>query len=143
MFISGLVNERKYDEGTALAVGSRFIAEELERFFHDPVHVAFGFSEELVLPADMLEAAISQATGDADALLCARYSDITGFLWLDEEAVVGGHDLIEIFGSHIGEYGALAIKDSTEGILDLGELCAEFDAEGTVIHEASLGIRGS
>ena len=32
--------------------------------------------------------------GETDAKIKSRYSDITGYLWTDEELNVGGHDLI-------------------------------------------------
>jgi hypothetical protein len=33
-----------------------------------------------------------------------RYSEYTGYLWTDEDIMIGGHDLLEELKSHIGKY---------------------------------------
>jgi len=33
-----------------------------------------------------------------------RYSDLTGYLWTTEEAVVGGHNLISLLSQNVGKY---------------------------------------
>lgn len=39
-----------------------------------------------------------------------RYSDYTGYLWTDENFICGGHDLLEILSSHLGEYIYMEIE---------------------------------
>ena len=48
--------------------------------------------------------------GDATAEYCARYSEITGYLWTDENLIIGGHDLIEELRSSVGKYLILIIE---------------------------------
>ena len=43
------------------------------------------------------------------------YSEITGYLWTDEEIKVGGHDLLEELRSNKGKYCILSIVFSQEG----------------------------
>lgn len=138
MFLSGKVQRRSFGEEDALCVGSVKLAQQMERFLLGRVHVAYGFGEELVLPRDMLDAAIKQATGEVDAHLMARYSEVTGFLWMEEAAKVGGHDLLEIFEANEGLYGALVVQRASDGALDLGTLVEEFEERGSVVHEASM-----
>ena len=48
--------------------------------------------------------------GKAKCEFHARYSDITGYLWTDENLVIGGHDLLEEIRSHLGSYLILEIE---------------------------------
>lgn len=47
--------------------------------------------------------------GAADAEYAPRYSDITGYLWTDEELNVGGHDLLRELKGQLGRYLLLEI----------------------------------
>lgn len=48
--------------------------------------------------------------GKAECEFSAHYSDITGYLWTDENLVIGGHDLLEEIRSHLGSYLLLEIE---------------------------------
>ncbi len=48
--------------------------------------------------------------GDVDARLCARYSDITGYLWTDEDLKIGGHDLLAELQSSVGKWLILTVE---------------------------------
>lgn len=50
--------------------------------------------------------------GLGDAEYRVHYSDITGYLWTDEDLTVGGHDLIEELSSFVGKYLILEIEYS-------------------------------
>ena len=52
--------------------------------------------------------------GEADACYSARYSDVTGYLWTDEDIMVGGHDLLEELKSQAGRYCLLEIGYAKE-----------------------------
>lgn len=52
--------------------------------------------------------------GLGEATVGHAYSDVTGYLWTDEEINVGGHDLIEELHSHVGEFCHLEISFSRE-----------------------------
>ena len=52
---------------------------------------------------------VRQLSGLVDATFGARYSEITGYLWTDEEVNIGGHDLIEELYAHAGKYLILIV----------------------------------
>ena len=55
------------------------------------------------------EALIRTLYGDSDVKFYHRYSEITGYLWTDEDIMVGGHDLLAEIKSHVGKYVLLEI----------------------------------
>lgn len=140
IFRSGKVQMKEYPPGDGddtIAIGNSFLAEDLEIFQYadEPVNVGFAFYDQLITPEILLESSIAQAVGEVEAHLYARYSDITGFLWLNQEAKVGGHDLLKIFEAHLGEYGALVVSHDP---IDLGMLAEEYEERGLEFHEAIL-----
>lgn len=58
----------------------------------------------------MIEGAIREQLGFGEAEFHQRYSDITGYLWTDEDIRVGGHDLLEELKSQAGRYCLLEIS---------------------------------
>ncbi len=62
---------------------------------------------------DMKIGALREMLGAGDADFGHRYSDITGYLWTDEEIDVGGHDLLAELGAQAGRYCLLEITYST------------------------------
>lgn len=55
--------------------------------------------------ADTLNSELaSLATGDSCIRYGMAYSEITGYLWTNEDLIVGGHDLIEELSSHKGKF---------------------------------------
>lgn len=42
---------------------------------------------------------LKRLDGSAEIEFCARYSDLTGYLWTDEQLNVGGHDLLREIAS--------------------------------------------
>jgi hypothetical protein len=60
----------------------------------------------------MEEGAIRAILGEGDARFGHAYSEITGYLWTDEEINVGGHDLLEELRSQEGRYCLLEISYS-------------------------------
>lgn len=57
----------------------------------------------------MIEGAIREALGFGEAAFLHHYSDITGYLWTDEDVIVGGHDLLEELKAQAGRYCLLEI----------------------------------
>lgn len=53
---------------------------------------------------DALAGHVRTLLGEAAARYQSRYSELTGYLWTDEDFVVGGHDLLAELASHVGEY---------------------------------------
>lgn len=52
---------------------------------------------------------IRQIYGVADVDYCMRYSEITGYLWTNEEINIGGHNLLDELKSYYDEYLILVI----------------------------------
>ena len=119
-FYTGLIGVRLFaDEDDACLLGDAFLAELLQPFQGRQVHVCYAFSAEPITPVRLLALAVMTAEGVADAALQGVYSEITGWLWLEERGKVGGHDIIDLFGRHEDEYGALGVGT---GPIDLSEL---------------------
>lgn len=110
MFLTGYIQTLDYSEGEALYIGREPLAEVLEEFDQKNVYVCFAFDAQEITPQRLVEIAIESAEGLVDAELGAAYSEVTGFLWVDEKGMVGGHDLVEIFGQHEKQFGALVIQ---------------------------------
>ncbi len=65
------------------------------------------------LPDDAIaESAVRAMLGDLEAEYAACYSDVTGYLWTDEDINVGGHDLLEELKAQAGRYLLLEISYS-------------------------------
>lgn len=74
---------------------------------HTHVSVRYAISPTGIWPETLDEVAadeLSLLEGKAYSDYGAQYSDLTGYLWTDEDAKVGGHDLIAILNQHVGEY---------------------------------------
>lgn len=56
------------------------------------------------------ETKIVSMMGEVDSEYYHRYSDYTGYLWTEENFVCGGHDLLQILRSHLGEYIHIEIE---------------------------------
>ena len=47
--------------------------------------------------------------GAADCEFGAHYSEVTGYLWTDQEIKIGGHDLLHELESYVGEWLILEV----------------------------------
>lgn len=63
----------------------------------------------------MIEGAIRELLGVGETEFNHAYSEITGYLWTDEEINVGGHDMLEELCAQQGRYCLLEITYSQEG----------------------------
>ena len=71
------------------------------------------WTADVPMPDDTIaESAVRAMLGDLDAEYAARYSDVTGYLWTDEDLKVGGHDLLEELKAQAGRYLLLEISYS-------------------------------
>ena len=53
---------------------------------------------------------LSEMLGFADCEFGHRYSEITGYLWTDEEVKIGGHDLLAELRTYVGKWLTLEIE---------------------------------
>ncbi len=72
--------------------------------------VAFVISEQPIQADTVDEATIEILYGDVDHKYFINISSFTGYLWTDEEFVVGGHDLRAILKQNMGKYIHMEIE---------------------------------
>jgi len=86
------------------------LAEELEWISGKNVTIRYWITEQKCTKEEAQEDFVRQIMGSADCLFGARYSEITGYLWTDEDLNVGGHDVIAELKSFIGQWLILEIE---------------------------------
>jgi hypothetical protein len=74
------------------------------------VSVRYLVSDEPIPEDKIEEAVVRHFYGPSDIKYSIHYSEITGYLWTDENLIVGGHDLLEELKSYIGKYLHLEFK---------------------------------
>lgn len=71
------------------------------------------FLTDTMLPKEQLEENLAKSLmGAGNAEYNMHYSDITGYLWTDEELNVGGHDLLGELQESIGKFLHMEIEYS-------------------------------
>jgi hypothetical protein len=86
------------------------LAEELEWICNKNVTARYWISNMKASKDEVQEDFIQQLCGKAEAEFYVRYSEITGYLWTDEDIIIGGHDLLEELLSHLGKWLILEIE---------------------------------
>jgi hypothetical protein len=109
-FLTGLVTDCPFDDGYATKVGDSYLAQWLEQFWREQVYCAYAIDDAPITLDRMRDLAILSAEGLADADLSATYSEITGFLWVNERGTIGGHDLIDVIETQEGKYAAILVQ---------------------------------
>jgi hypothetical protein len=108
LIYKGLITETSRGENDdALFIGDMEypIAEEFkEEIQGKQVSVRYFISDTEKTKESLTENLISSIAGDVDADYGDRYSDISGYLWTDEELTVGGYDLLTELRSNIGKF---------------------------------------
>ena len=126
LLLEGKIREKENgDHADALYIGADIIAEAISDNFQShraPVFCCWAISERPITPYDLLGIAVEQANGDVDAIYYHRYSEITGYLWTEQDAIIGGHNLVEIFGNHIKRYAILVVSDGPIDLMEVAEI---------------------
>jgi hypothetical protein len=92
-------------ENDGLRVGTEILSEYFEENLRRKyVTVRFYISDAEKSAAEMKENHILQMIGSVDADFGAHYSDLTGYLWTDDDLKIGNHDVIEFLREHDGKY---------------------------------------
>lgn len=87
------------------------LAEVLQDSISDKiVTVRYWITEEECSREIAQEQFMKRLVGSADCEFASWYSDITGYLWTDEEIKIGGHDLLAELQSHIGKWLILEVE---------------------------------
>src|SRR5690242_19039246 len=72
------------------------LAELLDIVMHDrQVTVRYWITDKQCTKEEAEEDAMQVAMGRAETGFGSRYSEMTGYLWTDEDVKIGGHDLID------------------------------------------------
>jgi hypothetical protein len=74
------------------------------------VTVRYYISDRVVSIEEAQQKFINQLFGVLDANYNVVYSEITGYLWTDQEINVGGHDLLEELATYHGKYLILEVE---------------------------------
>jgi hypothetical protein len=86
------------------------LVDTLESEIHGKqVTVRYWVTDQKVTREEAQEAFLESVFGAAVVDFHAHYSEITGYLWTDEELNIGGHDLLAELKSHIGKWLILEI----------------------------------
>lgn len=110
----GLLSFRSYGEADDILFLSSLedpLAEELEWMHGTQVTVRYWLTDQQCTREEARESAVLTAMGAADVDFGARYSEITGYLWTDEELKVGGHDLMAELRSNVGKWLILEVTE--------------------------------
>ena len=86
------------------------LAEELEWVCGKSVTIRYWITDKQVTKEEAHDEFLKQIMGSTDVKFLSRYSDITGYLWTDEDLNVGGHDLIAELKCNAGKWLILEIE---------------------------------
>lgn len=93
-------------EGEAIAIDQEIVSESLEGYTGKTVTMYLEIKgDEVLCIAD----ARTMVCGTIKANYSPRYSEITGFLWLDEEASIGSVEILEILEESKGRSARLEV----------------------------------
>jgi hypothetical protein len=103
---AGLITESDCgDNYQALWVGDSVIAKELDEDINGKmVSVRYWISDTEKSKQELQEDLIKRISGAIDADYGDRYSDLTGYLWTDEELKIGGHDILNELRNNVGKF---------------------------------------
>lgn len=108
LFLKGDLDDRYEDEPLAETIGDDL--DQHGRY----ASVRYWTADAPMGDDEIAEGALRSVLGEADAQYSPHYSDITGYLWTDEDINVGGHDLLEELKAQVGRYCLLEIEYSKE-----------------------------
>ena len=112
--LEGLLSERKWgeDDHDTLYCGNKIVAEWAEDNIGQgkQITLRYWITNKRCTKEEALADFIETISGASDTEWGARYSDVTGYLWTDEDFKVGGHDMINQLKSDIGKYLILEVE---------------------------------
>ena len=114
---AGLLSLEQYGEADDILFLSTIdvpFAEELQCLVDKRITLHYWISAEQMTKQqaqeEFLRALYGMLYGACDGKFVVHYSEITGYLWTDEELMVGGHDIIQELKSHIGKWLILEVR---------------------------------
>lgn len=104
----GLIHRREYrDNSDALFIGyaSKPIAYQFQQDIYKKfITVRYWLSDTEKTLEELKENTLLSISGSLEANYSDRYSDYTGYLWTDEELVIGNHNILNELSSNIGKF---------------------------------------
>lgn len=98
------------DKCDALFIGDTVIAKELsDEIENKQISVQYWIADKEMTKDELQEGMLKKLFGTIDVEYWASYSDVTGYLWTNQELKVGGHDLLDELQSNLGKYIYLEI----------------------------------
>ncbi len=92
------------------------LAEILEWMAGKQVCVRYWITDKHATADEAQEEFMNRLMGAADVKFLSHYSDVTGYLWTDEDLNVGGHDLLREFRSSLGKWLILEVEEVTSNV---------------------------
>lgn len=92
------------EEEDVLFLSSKPLAEALNDLHHKIATIRYYISDKEVTLEQAQQLFVDSLFGKVDAIYNMHYSDITGYLWTDEELNVGGHNLLNELMTYLGKY---------------------------------------
>lgn len=80
------------------------ISYELSDLKDETVSVSYYIAGRELNEQELLEESIASLAGSVYARCEACYSEYTGYLWTNEDLMIGGHDLLEELRDNLGKY---------------------------------------
>ena len=101
------------------------LVDELQWMCGKCVRVRYWITDQRVSKEEAQSAFSRRLVGQVEGVFGAKYSEITGYLWTDEELTVGGHDLVAELYTHEAKWLILEVEECTpvgeQRIEDRGE----------------------
>lgn len=111
---AGLIDVRRHgDSGDVLFIigFDEPFAKTLEWMRNKQVSVRYWITDVRCTVDEASDAFLRRCFGDADVKFRVHYSDLTGYLWTDEDLNVGGHDLLAELKSFEGKWLILEVEE--------------------------------
>lgn len=107
IIIEGKISSAEAGEGSVLAVAGVAISIMLMNNARKQVTVRYHVSSVPMSLEQADEHFVNVLYGEAAGDVYHRYSDMTGYLWTEEDGTIGGHDLVKELSSSYGKYAAI------------------------------------
>lgn len=109
----GLINQHSWgevDDILFLSTLSDPLAETLQDdIANKRVTVRYWVSDKPATKEEAVADFVKTLSGMADCDFGSRYSEITGYLWTDEDCKIGGHDLLKELRNNAGKWLILEV----------------------------------
>ena len=110
--ISGKIEAATGGESSYTTIGRKSVSEFVSKFSGKKVWCIWVISNEFITPEKAMMMGVERAIGMARYDMGDRYSDLTGYLWTDDEGKIGGHDLTHVMSCHAGKFGFIVIREA-------------------------------